>query len=414
MRRNPERLAWTVLLFSFGLCVSLAIVVPLGIRSFITESTDPAELVLDVPQGTTFLRRPNSLDTLAITAASATDLPEGSEIIVDQSTQAALILREPGTETNLVSVQLADVTNLTIVTAQSPRFGASPNPHRLDLFLTGGRIRINVLSNSRPVAVSVRSPQGEVSFGIGTYVVEVTNLDLQVTVREGTATVSAQETTVIIEPSQSARVPQGQPPQGGLSNERNLIVNGNFADLILTGWLVDHGPQSEDEPTGTIAVETVGGRRAASFQRVGPSHAETRLTQRIDRDVTESTSLKLNLAVQINGQDVPVCGSLGSECPMMVRINYRDSSGAEREWLQGFYSVPDTSGINPRFCELCATRNPHQATPLNTWFTYESDNLMDILSVDGAKPTRITQVTFYASGHSYRAAVTDVELLVQD
>jgi hypothetical protein len=34
--------------------------------------------------------------------------------------------------------------------------------------------------------------------------------------------------------------------------------------------------------------------------------------------------------------------------------------------------------------------------------------------VDGAKPTRITQVTFYASGHSYRAAVTDVELLVQD
>jgi hypothetical protein len=413
MRRGPERLAWTVLLASFAVCVSLAIVVPLGIRSFINDSTDPAQLILDVPQGTTFLRRPNSTDTLAVTQRTI-DLPEGSDVIVDQSTQAALTMRDPETGSSLVTVQLSGITNLTIITARSPRFAVSPDPHRFRLFLTGGRVRLNVSGNHRAVAVSVQSPQGEATFSVGTYVVEVTNQDLQVTVREGLATVGAQGASVVIEPSQSARVPMGQMPQGGLSGERNLIARGSFAEPIDSDWIIDHGPQNEDEPKGNVTTAIAGGRRAAQFSRVGPSHAETRLTQVIDRDVTESISLKLHFAVQVNGQDVPVCGSLGSECPMMVRINYRDTSGTAREWIQGFYSLADTSGVNPRYCVTCAVRNPHQIVPLNTWFTYESDNLMDALSVNGTKPARILQITFYASGHSYRSSITDVELLVKD
>lgn len=414
MRRNPERLAWSVMLISFGLCVTLAIGVPLGIRSFLTNTTDPASLILDVPQGTTFLRRPNSIDTVAV-IHQTTDLPEGSDILVDPSTQAALTMREPGTVTDLVTVQLSGVTNLSVVAARSPRFAASPNPHRLQLYITGGRVRVTVLDNNRPVAVSVRSPQGETFFSVGTYVVDVTNEELQVTVRDGTAAINAQGTSVVIGPSQRARVALGQPPQGGLPAERNLIGNGSFNNLNGSDWVVANDLQDKNEAPGIVSSAAVSGRRAAQFVREGPSHAETRLTQVIDRDVTESVSLKLHFAVLIGGQDVPVCGSLGSECPMMVRINYRDASGADREWLQGFYSLPDLTGVNPTFCVACATRNPHQQIPnLNTWLTYDSDNLMAVLAVNGEKPTRITQITFYASGHSYRAAVTDVELLVQD
>ncbi|HJW84948.1 MAG TPA: hypothetical protein VJ754_11645 [Anaerolineae bacterium] len=414
MRRNPERLAWSVLFVSFGICVCLAIAVPLGIRSFVADSTDAANLILDVPQGTAFLRRPNSTDTVAV-INQTTGLLEGSEIIIiDQPAQAALTMRDPDSGGSLVTVQLSDISNLTIVTARSPRFQASPRPHQLNLFITGGRVRINVLSNNRPVTLSIQSPQGEAHLGVGTYVVEVTNSDLQVTVREGEATVSAQGTSVLIEPSQSARVPLGQPPQGGLAGERNLVADGSFADVIQPEWTIEHGPQNESEPKGGVVTAIVGGRRAARFERVGRGHAETRLTQPIDRDVTESVSLKLHFAVQVNQQDVPVCGSLGSECPMMVRISYRDASGTPREWIQGFYSAPDPNGVNPRFCVTCATRNLHQSIPPNTWFTYDSGNLMDSLSVDGEKPARIMLITFYASGHSYRSAITDVELLVQD
>ena len=416
IRRNPERLAWTVLLLSFAICLALAVSVPLAVRAFLNDSTDPADLTLEVQQGTALLRRPASADFVGVTDRTF-DVPPGSLLRVDQSSQAILTVRDPAGATNLAIVQLYANTDLTLEAADSPRFSASPNSHRLALFVSGGRARINVLDDlSRPVAVSVRSPQGEVAFSAGTFVVEVTNQELQVTSREGTATVSAQETEVVIDSLQRARVELGRPPEGGLSNERNLIADGNFGDVSTTAWAIEHDLQETAERPGAVNFRAVNGRRAAQFERVGPSHAETRLTQRIDRDVTEAASLTLHFSVLIDNQDVPICGSLGSECPLMARINYRDTSDTEREWVQGFYSiaVPDLQNVNPRFCVTCTTRNPHRAVPSNTWYTYDSGNLMDALAVGDLKPSRITRVTFYASGHSYRSAITDVELLVQD
>jgi len=416
IRRNPQRLAWTVLLLSFGTCVTLAVSVPLLIRTFLTESTDPTPRILEVQQGTVLLRRPTSADFVGITDFT-TDVPDGSAIKADQSTQAILTLRDLGSDANLAIVQLYGNTGVTVLTAASPRFEASPNPHRLDLGIESGRIRINLPADSaRAVVASIRAPQGEVTFSTGTYAVEVTNEELQVTAREGTATVKAQGSEVVIESLQRARVELGQAPQGGLSNERNLIVDGNFAGVPFGAWSVGNDLQDETEPAGTVDFSAVAGRRAARFNRQGQSHAETRLVQKIERDVTEAASLTLHFVVLIGGQDIPVCGSLGSECPLMVRIDYVDASGTNREWVQGFYSAnaPDPQNVNPQFCVTCSTRDPHRAIAPGTWFTYDSGDLMDVLVVDDSKPTRITQLTLYASGHSYTSAVTDVELLVQD
>ena len=415
IRRNPQRLAWTVLILSFCACAALAISVPLAVRSFLIDSTASADLILERQQGSVLLQRPNSLDTFAVTDR-VTDLPEGSEISADQATQAVLTMRGPTATTNLVVVQLSDVTDMTLIAANSPRFDVSPSPHWLNLFVKRGRVRVNVLNDTtRPIAVTMRSPQGEVAFGAGTYIVEVTNEELQVTVREGRATVSAQGTSVVIEPSQRARVVLGQPPQGGLSDERNLIANGSFDEPLEPAWIVENDMQVITEVAGAVNSLAVAGRRAAQFERVGQSHAETRLVQEINRDVTEAVSLQLHFSYLIGGQDVPVCGSLGTECPLTVRIRYRDTDGKEREWLQGFYHLTDQGGINKPYCGTCGIPYAHRrASLLNTWFTYDSGNLMELLTVDDFKPSRIMRVTFYASGHSYRSAVTDVELLVQD
>lgn len=416
MRRSPEVLAWSVLLASFGMCVALGVFIPLAVRAFLTDSTDPAPRILQVQQGTLLLRRPTSPDFVGI-VDQTTDVPDGSEIKADLSTQAVLRIREPGTDADLAIVQLYGNTALVVQAASSPRFDSSPNPHRLDLDIESGRIRVNILPDAgRPVAASLRAPQGEVTFSNGTYAVEVTNEELQVTVREGTATVSAQGAQVVVESLQRARVALGQAPQGGLSSERNLVSDGNFSGGAPPAWSIEHDLQIETEPKGTVEFRTFAGRRAAVFERTGfrLSHAETRLVQDISRDVRDAASLTLHFAVLISNQDVPVCGSSGSECPMMVRINYRDASGAEREWTQGFYSVPDPSNVNPLICIYCTTRNPHTRVTQNSWFTYDSSNLMDVLTVDDFKPARITRIVFYASGHAYQSAITDVELLVQD
>ena len=137
--------------------------------------------------------------------------------------------------------------------------------------------------------------------------------------------------------------------------------------------------------------------------------------QDLNRDVTDAASLTLHFAVLVNFQDVPVCGSVGTECPMMVKIDYRDTSGANREWLRGFYAVNDRNNFNKPFCDNCTRRFEHQLVLSNTWVSYDSGDLIDVLTTpDGFKPTRITRITFYASGHSYRSAIIDVELLMQD
>lgn len=415
MRRKPERLAWAALILSFGMCVSLAVGVPLAIRSILNDTTEPANLTLEVQQGTALLQRPTSPDIIAVTDRT-TDLPEGSVISSDQATQANLTLRDPTSGANLVIVQLSDITNMTLLAGRRPRFDVSPNAQQLGLLVKGGRVRINILNGSpRPVAVSVRSPQGQVTFGVGTYIVEVTNEELQVTVREGQATVTAQGTSVDIDATQRASVLLGQAPQGGLSKERNVITNGNFAAPLELAWIVENDVADKSEAEGVVGTAAVAGRRATRFERGGGNHAETRLIQKIDRDVTGAAKLTLHFAVLLNYQDVPVCGSLGSECPLMLKINYRDTLGTAREWVKGFYYLPDPSPKpNPAVCVTCKPPNPHQIIPAGTWFTYDSGNLMDILAADDVKPGRITQITFYASGHSYSSAITDVELLVQD
>jgi hypothetical protein len=116
-----------------------------------------------------------------------------------------------------------------------------------------------------------------VTFGTGIFAIEVTNRDLQITAREGSATVSAQGKSVVIESSQRAVVMLREAPQGGLSGERPLLANGSFADSFQPAWAIEHGPQAEDEPFGTVKTAVVAGRRAALFERASRGHAETRL-----------------------------------------------------------------------------------------------------------------------------------------
>ncbi len=406
MRRNPERLAWTVLTIALFICVTLGVSIPLAISSFINNSADVSSIKLEVQQGTVLVRRPGSVDPIGVTT-QLDNLPEGSSIHADSDAQALLTIQSPAHDATLLIVQIYGSTDLSIDQSRSPHFPQSPLPHIETLRLDGGRLRLNVThAPDRGTEVKVVSPQAVTELQDGSCSIDVTNDEMQVTVRDGEAVVTAQDQSLTLNSLQRTQVALGHAPDGILSPERNLIVDGNFRQPITSTWVITYDLQLPSESPGTIEVSTTGGRRAAVFDRSGVYHASTDLQQIINKDVRDFRSLKLHFVVEVFDQDVPICGQAGSECPLMLRLDYKDSNGTDRSYIQGFYFLTDGSNLNPTYCTSCGTKLEHIRVPRNFPYTYELTNLMEKL-----QPTQITAITFSASGHSYRSAVSEVELL---
>jgi hypothetical protein len=406
MRRNPERLAWTVLLISLFMCVGLAVSIPLAVGSIVNDSSETAMMTLDVQQGTALVSRPDLAEPIGVTT-SLGNLPEGAAIRADDNVQALLTIRSPHDNSILETVQIYGSTDLEVVSARVPRFQMSARPHQIDLLTNIGRVRVNVAADSdRSIESSVTTPQARSTLQEGSYAFEVSNDETQVTVRDGLAQVNAQGATQDLGSQQRTVVKLNGPPSGVLSPERNLVTNGNFRLPLNGTWEIYNDLQNSRERPGTVTIQTVGGQRSAVFERQGDFHAETGIRQIINKNVRDFTALRLHFVVRVFDQDVPVCGQAGSECPMMVRLDFKDQDGTDRSFLQGFYARPDSNGANPTYNTTSGTRNEHRRIPSNVAFTYDSDNLMETL-----KPSQITGITFYASGHSYRSSVAEVELL---
>jgi len=406
MRRNPERLAWTVLLASLLICIGLTVAIPLSIRGYINDTTEVASITLEVQQGTVLVRRAGLDEPIGVTTGLS-NIPEGSTIRADENVQALLTIRTAGDQATLLTVQIYGSTNLGIIRARSPRFAQSGLPHQIQLSVDGGRVRLSVAGNlERLIECQLVTPQATAQLQEGTYAVEVTNDEAQFIVREGAAVVSAQGVDLTLGPLQRTVVKLGGQPAGRLSPERNLVINGNFRLPLEGTWETSHDLQQPSESPGSVTIVTDGSRRVALFEREGLYHAETDLRQAINKDVRDFQSLKLHFVVKVISHDVFVCGQAGSECPMMVRLDYKDDNGTDRSYLQGFYWQLDPNGVNPNYNTTSGARVEHIRVPRNFSFTYDSGDLMTSLN-----PSQITAITFYASGHSYSASIAEVELL---
>lgn len=404
MRRNPERLAWTVLLISLFTCLGIGVLAPLALYRFVNDSTEPALITLEVQQGTTLVQRVPGTDPIGVTTA-LNNLPEGTVIQADENVQALLTIRSPDDESILQTVQIYGNTKLAIEQAHGPRFQLSTQPYQLASRIDGGRVRMTLAGSTvRPARLVVDTPQASTDLSEGEYGFEVNNEETQVTVRDGQAAVGAQGTILMLNPQQRTLVKLGSRPAGILSPERNLVTNGNFRLPLEGTWEVYNDLQNPEEREGEVRIVSSGGQRAALIDRFGAYHAETGIRQNINRDVRDFRSLKLHFVVTIIAQDVPVCGQAGSECPMMVRLDYKDADGTDRSFLQGFYAQPDN--VNPNYNTTSGRRNEHIRVPFNFAYTYDSGNLMEPLL-----PSQITSLTFYASGHTYHASVAQIELL---
>ncbi len=412
MRSNPERTAWAVLLVSFFVCIATVAATPLTARWMVRNSQSTQPVSLQVQRGPLSMVRGGRGRPVSV-ANDTNDVLEGSRITAPLGASGQLLIQPADIRgaAPIATIQLYDDTELVLASARSPRFARSPLPHHVELEMDTGRVRINVFGHSeRPTVVEVKTDQGLVVLREGSYEVKINSVT-EATVRYGEAEISnLGGTRLVLGPRERARIGT-QTIDGPLPAARNLVDNGNFEEPLDEGWEVYSEEADPTQPDGRVEITSasIGNdeRRVAEFYRNGVNHAEVGIRQEIDYDVRDFSSLELHMALRIISENIlglGGCGTLGSECPIIVRLDYKDIYGNDHDWVHGLYIGQPADGW--------PIHSWHERVEPGAWRPYSTGNLMEELSE--APPALVKSIRIYASGHSFHAMVTEVELLAQE
>jgi hypothetical protein len=413
--RTPEQQAWTVLMGSFITFCVILLSLLLGGQWWLTHAKFDQTIRMS-RSGTVLVTPPERTEDVANPAA----FPVGSIVRTEAGAQATLNFIEPDGQTVLATLTLYGDTKIRVTQADSPRFNFTDQPHHIRIDVEVGRVRATVgVNTSRAVQIELRSaPQTWTSLQTpGSNVsVEATPTQTRVTVREGQALISSlgQGQGIVLNKDERAEVGATATINGPLPAERNLITNGDFSTPLEQTWAVDVRPPGDpNEEPGMVERIARDGRWTVELSRPGNNTGWVGLSQHINLDIQDFKSLKLRLDVLIVLQDLYNCGAAGSECPLIVKIDYVDPGQGVRGWLQGFYYNANT---NPAFglttCPGCAEKHSeHLQVPLNQWHTFESPNLIELFQQTGHPAIAIKSITLYASGHTFDSFVTDIQLL---
>lgn len=416
MRNDPQRLAWAVMLAAFGtFCITL-IAVPLGVRWMLNNAGRPHAVTLTLATGSAYASRP-SVGIPEAVFGSLENLQPGTALETTGASRATLDFSAPFTNQALGAVNLYSNTQLVLLRANTPSFDFSPQPHVIDLSLRRGRLRASAAAGTtRAVQLLVRTPQANITLdAAGIVSVEVTAGETSVSVRGGSATVTTLAGTLQLAADERTIVRTGDSELVVLRGQRNLVRNGNFADAVTTGWTTFRNRADAAEAPGDVQVSAQQGRTAVMLARTGINWAEAGIKQDLKYDVRDLRNLSLHLDLWLSFQDLRNCGTLGTECPLMLRIEYSDADGRAMEWLQGFYYLASTDAGTSKRCVVCTPpTSEHQLTGRATWHGYDSPNLLELFRTGGRPPVSINTISLYASGHSFESYVAAVELLAED
>lgn len=409
MRKNPVRIAWTVLLICFVAFCLLAVTIPLTMRWFLLHSEVEQPGMLRVTQGTILILPEGADDPIAVVDSRA--VAPGTLIQTDQGAQATIGFSQSkdADSPDIATIQVYPAAQLIIARSTRPRFALSDDPNGLSLAVTSGRVRINT-SEALPngLAVDVVTPHATIALSPGSYAVKVDSEHTQVATRSGEARVEGEGGQVVVAEGQSTSVTPAQPPSAPAAAADNLIVNGDFEDpLGPPTWLITSFPNDSDATTGEVNTETLSDRNVVRFSRINqpPTHTEIGITQVLDQSVQDYETLSLQMDVLLRWQSLPGAGEQSSEFPLMFRLDYQDIYGNHQFWTHGFYYRDPP----PQWVVTGG-----QKIPQNVWFAFESSNLFYRLKEEGLPPpAKINYLKIYASGHNYDSLVSEVRLMAQ-
>ena len=414
MNGSRQRLAWAVLIAALMSCAGLAVFVPLGLNAYRQRATRAIDVEVQANQGTVGIVQSDG-ESVALFAGDPAFSLDAAGSVRTNATDTALILNQTPAGGSLVArIQVYGGTQVELDQARSPRFESSSGGNELAFDLRAGRILLSVPDEQqRPLALRVETPQGQVLIEEpGQYSVNATNSSSQVTVLQGALVLNSGDDELHLDANQRAIMAGQGILEGPLAAERNLVANGEFSDGLEMWLPLSPNTEIADQPTVEVSVDSGDLEPVVSFKRLGIGHADAGLRQVIGQDVTDFESLKLLLSMRIAEQSLGVCGEQGSECPVMVRIEYVDVNGVDQVWQQGFYAFGAVGPDTPDVCVACPPPlNEHQRVPFGQLAFYESENLLEKLGQIGILPAQIKSITVIASGHAFDSQIFDLALI---
>lgn len=413
-----QRVAWAFLFGGFVVFLSIAIAIPLLLNAYVQNATRLLGVYVSANEGTISIDPETGVPRAALPGEAAQPVQPDDIVLTDATATGLMLVYHPDNDTLLARVQMYSTTVVRVVNADTPRFGFSNRSETLALAVNSGRVRLVVPDDGGTLlSLTVATPHGDVAVeSYGEYVVDVNNATTQVTVQQGQVLVSGAGESLRLAGAERAEIARDEPPTGPLAPSRNLVQNGSFDDLWDNWTILAWNIERADQPEGEMDIVALFGELALHVLRNGLGHADVALRQRMDQDVTDFASLALEVDLRIRGQSLPVCGNVGSECPVIIRVEYEDMSGAIQAWQQGFFATGD---INPQTApDICTTCGPprleHIRVPPDQIAFYRADIIEDLQLKGMQPPRRINSIMLIASGHGFNVDILNVGLIAEE
>jgi hypothetical protein len=444
---QPQTVAWLVVTSSFVLFCVICAAGTAGAYWFLFES--PANLTthLTVSQGTVTILYPDGIsDVISDPAANPKVLQIPNTIkITDNTSQAYITFEDNYSKQVIASVFLIGNGSFKLSEASRPRFEWSKRQYTILMTNSMGHFAVDIPSQvSRPLVLNLQSAAGAARFSErGSYSVDALEQSIKLYSQSGRG--------LLVTPSFEARqIEAGM--DGTLSRDnadvliqpypfQNLIVEeirrvdpssaatDSFGDddvaknpRLPSPWACANSVAAvaQNEPEGTWQRTPIGNQvgllmaRGDKISRLA-GHAETGCELWFEApyglNVANYNTLRVHLRMNIRYQDVRTCGIRGSECPVMLLVDYLpkdDPQGQVRVWRQGFYSERRPDDSDPQTCDTCI--HVHEQINENTWYIYESSDLLKEFPEE-QKPVSIVTIRVYSSGHQYDVSLAELALL---
>lgn len=427
---DTPQIAWLVLSTAFLVFCLMCVGVSFGAYYFVYQSTVPMVSVAQVSQG-----------SVQLIAADLTEsfeqegrlISHGERIITDSQSQAVISFRDEENDNALVSsFTVKHNSEIRVMHGRQPRFERSGSGYSMALMLVSGEVDVFVPTLlPREIGVTLYLPGGtlvDISTS-GAYTLSLVDDGLELITYEGRAAIlppdRAASRPVVVGQVGSYRAETGEVTVA--QRYVDLVSNATFESAPVEGFRASQpllpaietwncGDRTTFSPTGIFEQVFFEGRYTLRlFRGIGTeTHGETGCVQPfgpsgiVGRRVDGFESLELRTTFYVQGHSLDACGVQGSECPMMLLMDYVDETGRSNKWFQGFYAQLTSRLDYPLTCVSCS--RDHKRINDGVWYTYESGNLFALLP-EGARPASILNVRFYASGHDYDVYMGNLSLL---
>ncbi|MSQ27645.1 MAG: hypothetical protein EXR51_05860 [Dehalococcoidia bacterium] len=393
--RTPRTgaLVWMVLWIAFGVFLLSAAGAAFVAHRWVTTSMEGRPVDLMVINGTVSLYSARLQQWVSVVADAR--LREGDRIRTDPNSQAFVTLFDHST------VRVFPGSELEVVTSASGRF--SPAQWRIDLQLNQGTAHLGVAPAFEwERAFTIRLGQARALLEEGGYTLTAEGGKSGLRVGDvGGASVIASGAEFHVRSGQRMDFDK-RGATGPIAEREELIRNGDFGHGI-EGWQPGStaGFREGQDLPGSLSLSVEDGRVQARFHRAGSrgTFYETYLFQEVGRDVGHYAELVLSLDFRLVNQSLSGGGYLGTEYPLLVRVNYRTALG-DGTALYGFYYQNDANNWTDQAIGV----------EQNAWIHYSAPvNLMAL----NPRPQRILSIQAGASGWDYESVVTNISLAAQ-